>query len=370
MRLVAALWLCLALVGPARAAPQLSLIGTYEAPKGLSVDGALFGGVSGLDYDPRSGAWLMISDDRSDKAPARFYVARLDYDDKAVRGLTLTRAVPLRREDGSPFPAAGSTGGERADAEAIRLDPLTGTLIWSSEGDRQRGFDPTLRRMTLDGRTLGGIPLPRALRFDPSGASGARPNLTLEGLSFTPDGRSLWVSMESPLVQDGPLASVRAGAWVRLTRLDRLGGVRGQYAYRLDPIQAAPAAGKRADNGVSEILALDQHRLLVLERSGVETDEGRFAYHCRLYLVDTRGAQTVSEAGFIAKPPRALEKQLLVNFDRLSGASPSNLEAMAWGPSLAGGERTLVLASDDNFDPATPGVILVFAVGDLGTAVK
>jgi len=369
-RLFAAFWLCLALVGQAGAAPHLRLIGTYQAPKGLSVDGALFGGVSGIDYDPRSGAWLMISDDRSDKAPARFYVARLDYDKAAVRGLTLARAAPLRRDDGSTFSPTASTEGERADAEAIRLDPLTGTLIWSSEGDRQRGLDPTLRRMALDGQPQGTIPLPRGLRFDPSGASGARSNLTLEGLSFTPDGRALWVSMEGPLVQDGPVASVQAGAWVRLTRLDRLGGVRGQYAYRLDPIQAAPAAGRRADNGVSEVLAVDQHRLLVLERSGVETAEGRFIYHCRLYLVDTRGARTVPEAGFIARPPRGLEKRLLINFDRLPGVGPSNLEAMAWGPPLAGGERTLVLASDDNFDPTTPGVILVFAVRAVETAVN
>lgn len=364
-RWVAALWLCLVLASQAHAGtrPSLSLIGTYETPKDLSVDGAPFGGISGIDYDPGSGTWLMISDDRSDRAPARFYAARLDYDAKGVKGLSLMRATPLRREDGSVFPASGSTRGERADAEAIRLDPLTGTLIWSSEGDHQRGFDPALRRMTSEGKPAGEIPLPGVLRFDPSGVSGARPNLTTEGLSFAPDGRSLWVSMEAPLFQDGPVASVGAGAWTRITKLGREGGVLAQYAYRLDPIQAAPAAGKRADNGVSEILALDPHRLLVLERSGVENADGRFVYHCRLYLVDTRGAQVVSDApGFVARPPRALDKQLLLNFDRLPGVGPSNLEAMAWGPPLASGERTLVLASDDNFTRDEPGRLVVFSV--------
>jgi hypothetical protein len=363
MRWGAAFCLCLALAGPAHATPRLSLIGAYQTPEGLSVDGAPFGGISGIDYDAKSGDWLMISDDRSDKAPARFYAARLDYDAKGVRGLTLTRVTPLRRDDGSLFPSSPSTEGERADAEAIRLDPLTRTLVWSSEGDRQRGFDPALRRMTLEGQPAGEIPLPRALHFDPSGALGARPNLTTEGLSFAPDGLSLWVSMEAPLFQDGPVASVGAGAWVRITKLGRQGGVLAQYAYRLDPIQVAPAAGKRADNGVSEILALDQHRLLVLERSGVENADGRFVYHCRLYLVDTRGVETVSEApSLMERPPHALKKRLLVNFDRLPGVSPSNLEAMAWGPSLAGGERTLVLASDDNFTRDQMGQLVVFAV--------
>jgi hypothetical protein len=144
-------------------------------------------------------------------------------------------------------------------------------------------------------------------------------------------------------VQDGPVSTVAVGGVTRITKLDRQGKVAAQYAYRLDPIQAAPA--RRGDNGISEILALDDHRLLVLERSGVEDESGRFAYHCRLYVVDVR------------KP---LEKRLVLNFDRL-GVPTANLEAMAWGP-LRDGQRTLVLMSDDNFDPAAPTRVVVLDV--------
>lgn len=365
MRLAAMLGLVGALAGQAVAAPRVGLIALYEAPRGLTVDGAAFGGISGIDYDARRGVWLLISDDRSDKAPARFYVARLEYNGRAAAKLTVDHGVPLRREDGSTFPSTRSAEGERADAEAIRLDPLTGTLVWSSEGDQPRGFNPSLRRADIAGAAAGEVPLPTGLSFDPAGVSGARANLTTEGLSFTPDGRALWVSMEAPLIQDGPVAAVQTGGLVRITRLDRQGVAQAQYAYRLDPIQAAPPAGKRADNGVSEILAVDDHRLLVLERSGVETAEGRFVYHCRLYLVDTRGAGAIAPGMSLAAGARALDKTLLVNFDRLSGASPSNLEAMAWGPAQPGGGRTLVLASDDNFDPQAPTVILVLAVRGL-----
>lgn len=357
VRLAALAWLGLALAGQLESAPRLDLIGAYEAPKDLSAAGAPFGGISGIDYDRQRGVWLMISDDRSDRAPARFHVGRLDYDAESIRGLTIERSTALRREDGSTFPSSQAEEGERVDAEAIRLDPLTSDLVWSSEGDFPHGHGPSLRRMTLEGAPMGGIPLPPAFAFDRSGLSGARPNLTVEGLTFAPDGRSLWVSMEAPLIQDGPVASVRTGAPVRLIRMDRQGVVLAEYAYQLDPIQAAPAAGLRADNGLSEILAIDDHRLLMLERSGVETAKGQFVYHCRLYLVDTRRGGTPSEAS-----PRALEKQLLINFDRLQGVGPANLEAMAWGPSLASGERTLVLVSDDNFDPGSPTRILVFAV--------
>lgn len=326
----------------------LKLLASFEVPQGLAVDGAPFGGISGVDYDRRSGAWLMISDDRSDKAPARFFAGRLD-----AQGLTVTRQVPLRREDGSTFPSTASAVGERADAEALRIDPLSGDLLWTTEGDAARGFDPALRRMDREGAAKGTIPTP--FRF----SQGARPNLTLEGLSFSPNGRWLWLAMEAPLVQDGPVSTVGAGGLTRITRLDRQGKVTAQYAYRLDPIQAAPA--RRGDNGISEILALDANRLLVLERSGVEDAKGRFAYHCRLYVVDVRRARDVTGRERLDDNVRPLSKRLLANFDRLKNVPTSNLEAMAWGPSREG-RRTLVLMSDDNFDPAAPTRILVFAV--------
>ncbi len=324
----------------------LKLSASFGVPAGAAVDGAPFGGVSGLDYDRRTGDWLMISDDRSDKAPARFFIGRLD-----AKGLRLTRQVPLRRADGAVF-----TGdGERPDAEALRIDPLTGDLVWSTEGDAPRGFDPAVRRMGRDGAFKGTIPTP--FRF----SQGARPNLTYEGLSFSPDGRWLWLAMEAPLVQDGSVSSVAAGGLTRITRLDREGRVGAQYAYRLDPIQAAPA--RRGDNGISEILAVDDHQLLVLERSGVEDATGRFAYHCRLYLVETRAGEDVTGRERLDASVRPLTKRLLVNFDRLAGVPTSNLEAMAWGP----GRRTLVLVSDDNFDPAAPTRIVVLSVTSPGS---
>lgn len=338
---------------------SLQLIGAMDLPKDLSIDGAPLGGISGVDYDRNAGEWLMISDDRSDKAPARFFVGRLDYDVHGVRALTLTRQVPLRREDGSTFPGAASVSGERADAEALRIDPRTGDLVWSSEGDAPRGFDPMIRRMDRRGRSTGTVPSPPAFRFDSARAEGARPNQTFEGLSFSPDGRWLWLAMEGPVIQDGPASSVAQGGLARLTRLDRAGRVSAQYAYRLDPIQAAPA--RRGDNGISEILAVDDRRLLVLERSGVEDAQGRFAFHCRLYLVDITGAENVADRASLAGPaPRVLAKRLMVNFDRVLGGAV-NLEAMAWGENIAG-RRTLVLMADDNFSADQVQRVLVFTL--------
>jgi len=338
---------------------SVKLIGTLDLPKDLAVDGAPFGGVSGVDYDRRTGDWLMISDDRSDKAPARFFVGRLDYDARGVKGLRLMSQVPLRRPDGSTFPGSRSPSGERVDAEALRIDPRTGDLVWTSEGDAERGFDPSIRRMNRAGAWRGSVSTPPAFRFDLAKALGPRPNQTFEGVSFSPGGQWLWLAMEAPLVEDGPVSTVAQGGVTRITRLDRSGRVMAQYAYRLDPIQAAPT--HRGDNGVSEILAVDDRRLLVLERSGVEGERGRFAFHCRLYVVDVAtGEDIAGRRSLLGATPRTLAKRLLVNFDRAPGGAV-NLEAMAWGP-VVGGQRTLVLFTDDNFAVGEAQRILVLSV--------
>ncbi|MBP0575924.1 esterase-like activity of phytase family protein, partial [Mycobacterium tuberculosis] len=77
-------------------------------------------------------------------------------------------------------------------------------------------------------------------------------NNVFEGLAFAPDGKTIWLGMESAVYQDGPIATVEAGAVARLTRLDRDGKVVAQYALPIDPIQATNG-GKNGDNGLSEI---------------------------------------------------------------------------------------------------------------------
>lgn len=348
-RALAGLLLSAVLAAGAAAEPRLRLVEAFEPDKTLALEGAPFGGISGIDYDPASGRWLMVTDDKD--AP-RFYVGQLQ-----GAALRLDRVVRLLRDDGAPFDAAG----ERGDAESLRIDPLGGDLVWTTEGDPQRGFDPAIRRMGRDGTPKGEIPLPQGLGFDPSGLNGSRRNQTLEGLTFAPDGRSLWLAMEAPLVQDGPASTLSQTGLARFTRIDRQGRILAQHAYPLDPIQAAPA--RRGDNGVSEILAVDDHRLLVLERSGVEDARGRFSFHCRLYLVDVRGAEDVAGRTSLKDGVRRpLVKRLLVNFDRLEGVATSNLEAMAWGAPQADGARTLVLMADDNFDPNQRGQVLIFAL--------
>jgi hypothetical protein len=197
---------------------------------------------------------------------------------------------------------------------------------------------------------------------------GPRHNLGLEGLSFTPSHDALWLGMESALTEDGPTATPTAGTVARFSKFDRDGKLLGQYAYPVDPIQAVPT-GKNADNGVTEILALDQNRLLVLERSGVEGADGIWTLYVRVYEAEVGNATDVAGIAALAGADyRPMTKRLLLDLSKLpelgSAELPKidNIEGVSFGPPLPNGHRSLVLVSDNNFNPDQITQFLAFEV--------
>ena len=345
----------------------LRLIGEQRIAPGMAYDGTTVGGLSGIDYDRASGHWVMVSDDRSALQPARFYDARLTYDADTFGNVDLTAVHYLRQQDGSLHPALGDfarVGGTVLDLESIRVDPRDGTIWYTSEGDVRIGLDPVVRHARADGTFIGNLPLPPQFHVARDGdASGARNNLNLEGLCFAPDGASLWLALEAPLVEDGPAPTPATGALTRMTQLDRSGRVLGQYAYPVDAIPAAPAPGKVAENGVSEILAAGAHTLLVLERAAVQGADGTYRNYIRVYEMDVRGATDVAPLatlrGAAVTPVR---KRLVLDLNTLGLPALDNIEGFAWGPRLANGHDSLVFVSDDNFNSAEVTQLLLFEV--------
>jgi hypothetical protein len=344
----------------------LRLIGEQRLASRLSFKDTVVGGLSGIDYDPRSGEWIMESDDRSEIGPARFYSARLDYDDHAFRSVSLSDVHYFRQADGTPYPGAATVqalGGEVPDIESIRFDPLEGSIWYSSEGDRKRNHQPFVRQASADGGLMKDLPMPAMLRAWPTREAGPRSNLSFEGLAFAPDGRSLWLAMEAPLYQDGPVATPAAGAMVRISRFDRDGRMLRQFAYPIDAIAHAPPAGRFADNGVSEILAIDEQHLYVIERSGVQDAAGDFTFYIKLYEVDFSGATDVASLptlqGATYTPGR---KRLVLDFGTLGLPYVGNIEGMSWGLPLGGGRESLVFVADDNFLSREVTQFLVFEV--------
>lgn len=332
------------------AGPQrLRLLGETTLPRHLQFGGTTVGGLSAIDFDPGTGLWVALSDDRSERQPARFYTLRIEMGEGRLQ-VEVLDVVTLRQAGGLPFPKR-DTGGGVVDPEGIRLLPGGRGVLWTSEGDSKANQSPSLREARLDGSHVREFETPAMLRFASRAGSGPRSNRTFEGLALSPDGRTAWVAMEGPLHEDGREPGVnRPGGPCRFTAFDVASGraVR-QVAYVPDPIPLPPILpGGYAENGVSEILMLDATRMLVLERS-YSMGAG---LSLRIYEIDAATAtDTLSVAKLREGEYRPVEKQLVADFAHLGLAALDNTEGMCWGPPLSNGHRTLVVVSDDNFNP-------------------
>lgn len=354
----------------ARSAPDtissLRLIGEQHLPYRHDYQGTMVGGLSGIDYDARRGDWVMISDDRSDDNPARYYRARLRYDDHAFSAIDITGVTTLLQPDGSAYPSKKQyekTGGVVADLEALRVDPQDGSVWYSSEGDVALGLNPFVRRAGRDGAFQYELPLPPLFTVDKAKRFGPRDNQSFEGLSFSPDGKTLWVSLEGPLYQDGDVPDPTHGSVDRISHFSRTGKLLGQYAYPLGALPGTPGKGKDGDNGISEMLAISTTRLLTLERSGIENDAGVYHTYVKIYEIDTADATDVGALPtLVGAQYRPVSKRLVLDLNTLGLPTVDNLEGMAFGPVLPNGHASLVLISDDNFSKTQVTQVLVFDV--------
>ncbi len=334
-----------------------SLLGEIRWPHDTLFTGTPVGGLSSLDYDPASGLYYLVSDDRSTRAPARFYTARIRYDETGLHEVNLQGMTPLLSPAQRPYASSRTpeAGIATPDAEAMRVLPGGKTLLWSSEGDFARGFGPQLTEASTDGRRLRNWPLPPGLEISQpvSAKQGPRNNFTLEGMSLSEDGKTLWLSMEAPLKQDGPLpAPGKAGGPVRITAYDTATQqpVR-QLAYVPDALPDKLWVRRGAINGISEILADGPDHLLVLERSF----SAPLNFGARLYRVSTRadtGTDTLNLPQLTPDNHQPLSKQLVLDLADVGLRSVDNIEGMSWGPPLPDGRRVLLLVSDNNFNPA------------------
>lgn len=351
-----------------RQAGSLRFIGEQRIPLKQEVRGTVAGGFSGIDYDAARREWVAVTDDRSAQGPVRYYTLQLGFDDKQFGSLAFTGVTTLLQEDGTPYPdAAGAKAGKGVlpDIESLRIDPLDGTLWYSSEGERRLGMDPFVRHASRDGKLIGTLPLPPMFRSEPEREWGPRNNLSFEGLSFAPDGRSLWLALESPLYQDGPVPTPKHGALSRITQLGRDGKILRQFAYPVDAIPAEPGPGKACDNGISEILAVNGDVLLVLERAAVQGADGKYVNYIRLYETDARGATDTAAIPALAGASIVpAHKRLVLDLTSLKLPVLDNLEGMSWGPRLPNGKDTLLFISDDNFSPTQTTQLLLFEIGD------
>lgn len=357
-RMVAVLLVLLAAGLAATAGVRLRYLGSFEPPReGWEFQGVPVGGISGLTLAP-DGVFYAISDDKGKHVnpPGVIYELAIDLDGTGIKDVRVVGIVRLKTPDGAPY-GYGDIDGE--------------DVLWTPEGfivssERDREGRPWIRRFSFSGEFLEELPIPEVFQPAFQGDSqvrGTRNNLAFEATSITPDYRRFYAMNEEALVQDGPLATPELGTPVRLVVYDLGDGpeVTGEYVYLTEPVFAAPPEGKFGDNGVAGMVyvghIIPELDLIVMERSYV-SGAGN---HIGLFGVKINDAQNVMAIESLADPGQkepivVLDKvPLLIISDDPSltqvDFDPDNMEAITIGPRLRNGHYTLIIASDDNFNP-------------------
>lgn len=267
------------------------------------------------------------------------------------------------RSDGyAPGHASNWPADARLDPEGLRVADDGRSVYISDE------YGPHLYRFDrASGRRLGVIALPAGLAVAHPAATGRAEtrgnrsgrvgNHGMEGLAISPDGRVLFGAIQGALIQDGG----RHGAYARLLRIDLASGRAREYAYPLDRIRGH---GRHAHfAGISDIVAVNGHELLVDERGGGGLGSGRAATHKRIYRVDLATARALPAhvQGAARLAVYAVHKHLFADLVALLAGHgvaaadvPQKPEGLAFGPDLSWHGRrlhTLYVSTDNDFLP-------------------
>jgi hypothetical protein len=347
----------------------LRFIGEKIVPFKQEYNGTTLGGFSGIDYRADNNSYYIMCDDASALQPVRYYTATLDFNQTSFSGVTFTSVTTLKRPDGTNFPSAATDPYNSVDPEGIRYDAAKNQIIWSSEGVRNVALTPAvlinpfLRTATPEGVHVAEFALPPLFRVQAT-ENGTRSNGSFEGMSITPDGRYLFTAQEEPVYEDGPRAAAGlAGAVIRLVKYDKeTRQPVAQYAYKLDAVHAAPVPANQFQlNGVVEVLALSDTKLLAMERSfavGATPD-----YVVKIYEIDLAAATDVStQTSLVNATYTPVVKRLVLDVATTGIKRVDNLEGMTLGPKLANGHNSLVIVADDNFGATQISQFLAFEV--------
>ena len=219
------------------------------------------------------------------------------------------------------------------DAEGIVYLPQTNTLLISGEADNQ------IFEYQLDGnRTIRKVELPSILRT-------ASRNEGLESLAYNEQTHEIWTCAESTLPEDGAQATYSNGIKnnIRLFSFDENLQPKSQYLYQMD----APKIHKKAyifAHGVSELLALDNGSLLVLEREFYVPKKKIGSYVInRIYQVFPH--HVLQDGNQLPMLDKVLLTEWKTKLNLLS-RKIANYEGMCLGPKLVDGSQVIILVSD------------------------
>jgi hypothetical protein len=337
--------------------PLLIWMGEFTRPAGtvfpsLGAESGKFGSISGLAPDAGTKQWVGVIDDRE---RSRIVWLSVSFGPKGLD------VAPMRMLDLRAGPGVSDRVATQSDLESIVALP-DGTFVMGEEGHVVRGtgevWQPALLQVTREGVVTNVIDFPKEFQITADGKIGLRDNQGFEGLALTPSGR-LIAGLEQPLFQDGSVTFDRGGAG-RLVEFEPSGGTfraARQWRYMISPtpyVESFNDLCSDGENGLVELLALSETRLISMERACLTTKGGEFtANTVQLFAVELIEGNA--------------RKRLLLNFEtvapRLSSALSrlENFEALSFGP-IINGVPTILIASDDNFRATQKTAFLLFGM--------
>lgn len=221
-----------------------------------------------------------------------------------------------------------------SDTEDIVYLPVSNTFFIASEQDNR------IREINNKG-DFSGRELHLPLIFGK-----VKQNAGLEALAYNKYTKKFWTTTESPLLIDEITSENQFR--LRLQSFDEDLEPTEQYAYLSDSLPVCPQGGRRVA-GVSAITALDDGRLLVLERYVIIPRNKIGAYStCKIYVVNPLFGNTVGDEPLTDKSPY-LEKTLLGSWTtrlNLFDRSFANYEGLCLGPKLADGSQVVLMIAD------------------------
>ena len=320
---------------------QVRFLDDYTIPADLEIEGTTVGGLSGIDY--HDGMYYLVSDQPSNP---RFYEAKIELSEEKVDTVMISEVVELDKTNDALKEA-------HLDLEGILFDPEKEEFILTSEGYIKDGKDPMIFTISKNGKFVDSFSVPE--NFLAESIREPRNNRTFEGLAESYDGKGVWAAMELPLKTDGPKPKlIRTKSPVRITYFAKeTGQATKQFPYRLEPIAKIPWL-YFAVNGVTDLLEYAPDKFLILER-GFAAGHGKKGYTIRIFDVDiSLATNTLDRNNLTVSFYNPAKKELLYDFKWakkfLSQEIIDNIEGISFGPTLANGNQSIILISDNNFN--------------------
>jgi hypothetical protein len=413
------------------------------------------GGLSALRFDSKKGKVYFLSDDKGAHGSPRIYVYNYSFNQDTSLSLTENSIIKLKKK--------GQTTSSSSSKQKSYKNQNGQTVYYSNSRSNQHYFDmdPEGMDFTASGNIVitseanKNSPTKFISVFSPTGTylnnmkiakdflgtgknwndSGVQNNKSVESLTISPSKNKMYLANEASLKQDFPLNEVevdcddyskgsssvkkyygkngkrtcimRIGDVVRIVRYVKSGTTykeAEQFFYRLE---------KERDNGLVELLAINDNMLLTLERSW---DSKKSRLTSRIYAVNLANAEKIVAPVKVVKTQPApvkvtnsteeeeddfgdhrgdhsndnssnqshydddeddedllptakpVEKTLILDLDDIKPAlSPGfrrldNFEGMAFGPKLPNGKNSLVLVTDNNFRDSQRTLLILLEI--------